>query len=153
MSVHICCWAGKLPLGNGECRWYLVNPRVLQAIWCSVGRAKGITSVLHWRCLHTKRVEEIAKDTSSQHYYKITRTLIFIFLIKTAERLTSPIDRCVKRLVQEETWHALWNSMAEECFHPYHEKNLSLNDFHMGYCVLPHMRPWLLSSSCSCCLN
>ena len=65
---------------------YLVNIRALQAMWYSVGHAKGITSVLNLGCLHTKEVEEIAKDTSSQHSYKITRTSIFIFLSSKQQR-------------------------------------------------------------------
>lgn len=58
----------------------------IQAMWYSAGHAKGTTSVLNWGCLHTKEVEERAKDTSSQHSYKITRTSIFIFLSSKQKR-------------------------------------------------------------------
>ena len=57
-----------------------------------------------------------------------------------------------KRLVQE-TWYVLWNSMAKECFHLFHEKNLSLNDFHMKNLVIFHVRTCLLSFTCCCSLN
>lgn len=77
----------KTSSGSWPAPWgHLESPGALQAMWYSAGHAKGTTSVLHWGCLHTKGVEEIVKDTSSQHSYKITRTSIFIFLSSKQQR-------------------------------------------------------------------
>lgn len=133
VSVPICCRAEKLALGYGQlCEGTLWAPELYRQ--CGIQQAMPRGPHLFWigGVFTPKECKRYPKTQAASTPIKSPGLRFLSFSHQNSREVNFSSWQMCRNLVQKEAWHALWNSMAEECFHPYHVKKLRLNDFHMG---------------------